>query len=188
MRLKNLQYATGLFLFALVGTLLFTPLSAEAQDEPERRKSPLAMARTTLGDAYVKVTYGQPYKRGRQIFGELVPYGEVWRTGANEATELTTTEDIQFGDQTLKAGTYALFTIPGKDKWTIIVNRTLGQWGAYSYSADDDIYRFTVPVDSTSESFEAFTMSFDETEEGATSTNLNLMWDKTKVSIPVSVK
>ncbi|NNE34204.1 MAG: DUF2911 domain-containing protein, partial [Rhodothermales bacterium] len=109
--------------------------------------SPMAIAAVTLDDGtYVKIVYSSPRKRGREIFGGLVPYGEVWRTGANEATELTVTNGVLLNGNVLAAGTYALFTIPGDEQWTVIINRNLGQWGAYDYDPEADVVRFNVPA------------------------------------------
>lgn len=153
-----------------------------AQEQLKLRPSPLAIASVRYKDNYIKITYSQPQKKGRNIFGALVPFGKLWRTGANEATEMTTTTDIEFGGSLLKAGTYSLFTIPDKEQWTIIVNADVGLWGAYNYNADKDVYRFQVPVTSTDQEYEAFTISFDARNELA---DLLLFWDHTEVSIPV---
>lgn len=150
---------------------------------PEPRQSPVALAATKLnGDSYVRVVYGSPRMRGRDIFGGLVPYGEVWRTGANEATEITFSSDVMFGGQHVEAGTYALFTIPQEDEWTVILNRTLGQWGSYAYDDAADLLRITVPVRRSSSQHEAFTIRFDEADAG---TNLVMVWDRARVDIPV---
>lgn len=146
------------------------------------RKSPLEIVTLKYDDTYLKITYGRPHKRDRDIFGDLVPYGEVWRTGANEATELTTTKRIKLAGNELKAGTYTIFTIPEKDKWTIILNTELGQWGAYNYRKDFDQMRFTVPVEKTEVVYEPFTIEFEQKEESA---NLIMMWDQTRVTIPI---
>ena len=114
--------------------------------------SPMDISATTLGeDAYVKVVYGSPRKKDREIFGSLVPYGEVWRTGANEATELTTTADLEINGETLPAGTYSVFTIPGEETWTVIFNSGLGQWGAYDYDESTDVLRVEAEATSTEE-------------------------------------
>jgi hypothetical protein len=178
-------------LFAGLATLLLLS-SAQAQDTievvpPPRsgnlERSPLALAATWIDSTYVKIVYGSPRKRGREIFGALVPYGQVWRTGANEATEITTTGDLNFGGHRLPAGTYSLFTIPYPDRWTIIVNRALGQWGAYEYNADLDLFRFEVPVHQTDKLYEGFTITFEKEEDH---TFLYLRWDRTEVRIPVA--
>jgi hypothetical protein len=168
-----------------IALLLYLSLAAPtlmAQQVLERRPSPLAIASARYKDNYIKVTYSQPQKKGREIFGDLVPFGQVWRTGANEATEITTTTDIEFGGTILKAGTYSLFSIPEKDHWTIIVNTDVGLWGAYNYNANKDLYRFDVPVTSLELTFEPFTISIESKNEVA---SLLMMWDKTKVSIPI---
>lgn len=145
------------------------------------RPSPLAVTAMRFKDAYVKIMYSQPQKRGREIFGKLVPYGQVWRLGANEATEITLTKDILINNQPLKAGTYSMFTIPDKEKWTIIINSDVGLWGAYNYVQTLDVMRFEVSVNQNNVNFEAFTMQFDQKNELA---ELLIMWDTVKVSIP----
>jgi hypothetical protein len=157
--------------------------SGLGQEALKPRSSPLALATARSKATYVKITYSQPHKRNREIYGSLVPYGQVWRLGANEATELTTTKDIIINSILLKAGTYSLFCIPEKDKWTIIVNSDLGLWGSYNYNIKQDVFRFSVPVQSTGEViFEPFTISFDQKTDMA---DLLITWDKTKVSIPI---
>lgn len=121
-------------------------------------------------------------KRGREIFGEVVPYGKVWRTGANEATELTTTKNITLNGFLLKAGTYSIFTIPNKDKWTILINSELGLWGSYNHNPKLDILRLEIPVQTADRVYEAFTIELESRNESA---DLKLMWDQVKVVIPV---
>lgn len=156
--------------------------AARAQELLKLRPSPLAIASVRYQDHYVKITYSQPQKNNRVIFGGLVPYGKVWRTGANEATEITTIRDILFKDIVLKAGTYSLFTIPEQDKWTIIINSDVGMWGAYNYNPKKDLWRFEVPVQLSEKNYEPFTILFDQRNEVA---DLLMMWDNVKVSIPV---
>ena len=164
------------FLFAA------TSINVCAQEAVKQRPSPLAIAAIRYKDAYIKITYSQPVKRGREIFGKLVPYNEVWRTGANEATEITTTKNIQINGTLLKAGTYSIFSIPQKDKWTIIINSEVGLWGAYNYNSKLDVMRFDVPVAQSDVVYESFTMEFNHRNEVA---DLLLYWDKVKISIPV---
>lgn len=162
--------------------LLFTfAFDVQGQETFKSRSSPLALTFMRFQDAYVKIIYSQPQKRSREIFGKLVPYGQVWRTGANEATEITLTKDMLVNDQLLKAGTYTIFTIPDAEKWVIIVNTDVGLWGAYNYNPKLDIMRFDVPIALNDTSFEAFTMIFDQRNDVA---SLLIMWDKVKVSIP----
>ena len=124
------------------------------------RKSPIAIASIKHNNTYVKVVYGQPYRNNRTIFGEWEKYGEVWRTGANEATEITLTEAVLMNNNVVEAGTYSLFTIPGEDQWTVILNHALGQWGAFDYSEDRDYLRFDVPVTHLDVPVEAFNIEF----------------------------
>lgn len=165
-----------LLCFLLIGEGL------SAQELLKLRPSPLAIASVRYKDNYIKITYSQPQKKDREIFGSLVPFGKVWRTGANEATELTTTRDILVDSVILRAGTYSLFTIPQPDKWTIVINSDVGLWGAYNYNPQKDLWRFDVPVQSTDKMYEPFTISFNHRNELA---DLLIMWDYTMVSIPI---
>ena len=167
----------------LIAFLLAVTHFALGQEAVEPRPSPMAIAITQQGDAYVKVVYSRPHKRGREIFGsELAPYGKVWRLGANEATEITTTKNIKVGGKTLKAGTYSMFAIPEKDEWTIIFNNGLGQWGAYDYDDSQDALRLEVPTQKAETTYEPFTIMFNE--EG---TELTMVWDQTKVVLPTKL-
>ena len=167
----------ALFLYFLVSAG-----SSLAQQEPNVRPSPLAIASVRYKDNYVKVTYSQPRRKGREIFGGLVPFGQVWRTGANEATEITTTTDIEFGGMLLKAGTYSLFTIPDKELWTVIVNSDVGLWGAYNYNSQKDVFRFQLPVTTAEAVYESFTIAIESQNEMA---SLLMMWESAKISIPL---
>lgn len=180
------QKTVGIYLF--ISLFIITGCSQPEPQEPDpvRRKSPIAIAKVTHQptDTYVKIVYGQPYKRDRQIFGNLVAYNEVWRTGANEATELTTTQDIIFGGEKLSAGTYSLFSIPKKsDTWTIILNDKLGQWGAFEYDSTDDVMRVEAPAREKDTVAEAFTIEFSEVTND--STNIVIQWDQTVVKVPI---
>lgn len=170
-----------IFLLAICLTALsLTPSLAQNALTPE--PSPLDAVSAKINDLYMRVVYSRPHMRGREIFGGLVPFGEVWRTGANEATEITLTEDVIFGGKELAAGTYTLFTIPNKDSWTIIINRELGQWGAFKYDEEMNLFTFEVPVKSTDTAYEPFTITFDLNKDAV---DMNLIWDKTMVSIPI---
>jgi hypothetical protein len=176
-----------------LGVLLCLPLlpaNAQATGEgashvaaPQARVSPVALAQTRLDNGgYLKVVYGQPHRRDRVIFGELVPMDAVWRTGANEATEIAITSPVEMGGVEVSPGVYSLFTIPGETEWTVILNSALGLWGAYEYSEDHDVARFTVPVQQIPNRHEAFTIAFDG--EG-NMRNMTLTWDTTRISVPV---
>jgi hypothetical protein len=163
--------------------LLILPNFTSAQEAIKPRPSPLAIASARYKDTYLKITYSQPHKRERVIFGKLVPYGEVWRTGANEATELTVTRDVIINNLPLKAGTYSLFTIPERDSWTIIINSDLGLWGSYNYNSKMDVIRFTVPVQLMQGAvYEPFTIILDQKNDKA---EIILAWDTVQVRIPV---
>jgi hypothetical protein len=159
--------------------------SSQVIAPPKPRSSPLAMAFYKKDNFYVKVVYGQPSRKSRQVFGGVVPYGKVWRTGANEATEITLTSEILVGGKTLKPGTYTLFTTPNPEKWTIIFNAELGQWGDYKYESDKDLLAFEVPVQRISkEVYEAFTIKFEETAAGC---DMILRWDDVLVKVPFNL-
>ena len=164
-------------------SLLLLAYNSFAQEAVTPRPSPLTIASSRYKDNYIKVIYSQPHKKSRLIFGKLVPYGEVWRTGANEATEITFTKDIFVNGTLMKAGTYSMFTIPEKDNWTIIFNGELGLWGSYNYNSKLDVLRFQAPARSTGEVvYEPFTITIDQKSDKA---DIILMWDTVKVSFPV---
>ncbi|MDX1671091.1 MAG: DUF2911 domain-containing protein [Balneolaceae bacterium] len=172
-------------LWVLVGIFFFSSCTFEKPEEPDprRRKSPIAIASVKHENTYVKVVYGQPYKRGREIFGDLIPYDEVWRTGANEATELTTTGPIRFAGKRVEPGTYTLFTIPREDQFTVILNKELGQWGAFEYDQSHDLLRTEVPTYRTDDVTEVFTIRFSDIVNDSTSIVMN--WNQTRIEIPV---
>lgn len=129
-------------------------------------------------DKLVRVTYSRPQLKGRTV-ESLTPNGKVWRTGANEATEITFYKDATFSGKSVKAGTYSLFTIPGEKEWTIILSSDLNVWGAYDYKQKNDVLRVTVPLLKDKKSIEAFTMAFDD------DSTLYLAWGNLRVSIPI---
>ena len=125
--------------------------------------------------ALIRVVYSRPQKGGRAIFGTTVPYGKVWRTGANESTEIKFYQDVTFGGKTVKAGTYALFTIPGEKEWTIILNSDLDFWGAYQYKEKNDVLRITAPVSSLPTAVENFAIQFEKKEGNSGVMRLSLI-------------
>lgn len=177
------------FILAIIFlTTLSISCSPEKGDSGEtlengNRKSPIAIASVKGEATYIKVVYGQPYRRGREVFGELEPYGEVWRTGANEATEITFTKQVLFGGEAVQAGTYTLFTIPEKDSFTVILNHELGQWGAFEYNEERDYKRIKVPVKELKTPIEAFSIQFTKPEFSMTT--MSLKWDRVQVDIPI---
>lgn len=183
-----IKYSRLFGLYLLLALCLFSGCNHPEPQEPDpiRRKSPIAIAKVNHqpSDTYIKIVYGQPYKRERDIFDGLVPYDKVWRTGANEATELTTTKSIIFGGKRLNPGTYTLFSIPRKNNnWTIILNKELGQWGAFDYNKSADVMRVEAQARNKETVTEAFTIEFSEIEND--STNIIMKWDKTSVKIPI---
>ncbi|MEQ8361160.1 MAG: DUF2911 domain-containing protein [Cytophagales bacterium] len=170
----------GLFFIFVIATN-----SAISQEYPGYRDSPIAIAQYKLNNTYIKVTYGKPFKRGRKVFGGFVPYGRVWRTGANEATEVTFTKDVYFGPKFLKAGTYSLFTIPAENSWIIILNKKLGQFGAFEYDRKQDLLRITVPIIKSAER-EDFLIEFRQADKENV-INMILWWDNIQVHIPIKI-
>jgi hypothetical protein len=182
---------------------LAAPFITFAQDlHPSRRPSPLGMSRITLGDTYVRVIYGRPYKRGRtNIFGTkesgaLVPFGERWRTGANEATEITVTGPVLVGGKPLAAGTYSVFTTPRPDSWTIHFNSKLGLDGLGIFAdgkftdvnlEPTDVLVVTAKPVQLPEDKEVdqFTIEFDATKTGA---DMVLRWIRTEVRVPIALQ
>ncbi|SDK61856.1 Protein of unknown function [Catalinimonas alkaloidigena] len=169
--------------FVILSLFCIAHLSAQSIN-PKSRVSQIALATYKSPEGYLKIHYGQPYRKDRAIFGALVPYHQVWRTGANEATELTTTSDLLIGNKELKAGTYSVYTIPQPNRWTIILNSDLGAWGAYEYTPKKDVLRFEVPVGHTPETYEAFTINILGDGPEA---EIQMMWEQTFVSIPVKI-
>jgi len=132
-----------------------------------------------------KVIYGRPKAENEVVFGDKIPFGEVWRTGANEATEVKLYKDTQFGDILVKAGTYVLLTIPGEKEWEIILNSNLDVWGAFQYDPNADVAKIKVPV-SRAENIEAFSIAFKKANEKQIL--MVLGWGSTRVKVPLKVK
>ena len=129
----------------------------------------------------VKVIYSRPQLKGRSL-NKLIPNDKIWRTGANEGTEIIFFNDVKLGETAVSAGTYSLATIPGEKEWTIILNSDVNVWGAYSYNEANDIVRFKVPVSHDKRSLEAFSIAFQKTDKGV---NMILAWDTIRIPIPI---
>lgn len=134
-----------------------------------------------FGLGQVTIKYSRPNIKGRNIFTDLAPYGEVWRTGANNATVITVTETLSMEGNPVAPGEYALFTIPGKDEWTIILNKETKQWGAYNYKESEDVLRFKVRPVKLNDRTETFSIAFSNVMPN--NARLDLLWANTKVSI-----
>lgn len=152
-----------------------------AQKDKSQRPSPPAQAQCQFSDGKtITVDYSSPRAKGRKIFGDLVPYGEVWRTGANEATTLVTNANIKGGNLNIPAGNYTIFTIPNQDKWMLIINKKTGEWGIpYKYESDE-LGRVAMKVTQTPSMVENFTISFDQMGNSCT---MNISWENTKTSV-----
>jgi len=164
-------------------TFLFNTGIAFGQQFPKMDVSPMdiAMARPERNSPPIaRVIYSRPQAKGRKIFGELVPFDQVWRTGANEATELNIYQQLKIGNTVLEPGTYTLYTIPGKEKWTVIINSDTNVWGTV-YEENDDIARITVDRKTAPAPAESLSMVFRPEPNGTT---LMIGWDKTYIEIP----
>jgi hypothetical protein len=151
-----------------------------------QKPSPAAKASCDLGGGKtLTVDYSSPRMKGRKIFGGLVPYGEVWRSGANEATTFVTDADIMVGSKAVPAGSYTIFTIPDKDKWTLIISKKTGEWGTAYPGADQDFARIDMTPSTLPANEENFTVAFDKSATGCT---MHLDWETTRASIVVAKK
>ena len=151
----------------------------------QSRPSPAGTADVTLKGQTISIHYSRPSMRGRKIMGELVPFGQVWRTGANDATELSTPVNLTIGGANVPAGQYSLYSLVGEHDWKLIVNKQTGQSGT-EYHADQDLVRVNMRLGKTSAPVEQFTISFNKTSE--TAADLNLDWENTRVSVAVKAE
>jgi hypothetical protein len=163
----------NLFFLLFVGLLM--AVQVQAQEKPS---SPPAKANGKIGKVDITINYHAPSVRGRKVFGELVPYGKVWRTGANNATTFEIDQDVTIEGQKLAKGKYALFTIPGESEWTIIFNSKHDQWGNYSYKEEEDVLRVKVKAGKTKAFVENLTISVDKDK-------VNIEWENTSASFKV---
>ena len=174
-------------LLVLVASLLATGLSAQTPapkvDFPA--PSPTATLKQRVGLTEIEIVYSRPGVKGRVIFGGLEPWGETWRAGANSATKITFSTPVKVGGTELPAGSYGLFALLGQGEWTVILNKISDQWGAYKYDPKDDVVRVKVAPVALAEPVETFTIDINDIrDESAT---LNLIWEKTRVSVPLAV-
>ncbi len=180
MLLRTVVCAAALVVAGFGGsnTPLVTPLHAQMGDmsagSGKKMASPPAKAETKLGAGTVTISYNSPSMKGRKIFGALVPYGQVWRTGANPATTLVTTTDLMIGSLAVPAGTYTLYTLPSASEWMLIVNKQTKQWGT-EYHQDQDLGRVPMKSASVAKPQEMMTISFEKTK--GNTTELHVRWD-----------
>ena len=183
--MKRLLFITGVVLLIIIAVLAYYRFFYVKSFSPE------SDVNFEAGTLKIHINYNRPYKKGRLIFGEqkdgaLVPFGKIWRTGANEATVFETNQDLKIKGQTLKAGKYSFWTIPGDQTWTIMLNTEYGQWGIdYNGLANrdpkNDVLTVTVPAVLQDKEFEQFTISVERMGEEM---EIILLWDKTLVAIP----
>ena len=167
-----------------VFTILFT--TAACAQMGGGKPSPAASATCDLGGGKtIKTDYSSPRMKGRKIYGGLVPFGEVWRTGANEATTFVTSADVVVGGKTVPAGSYTIFTVPNADKWTLIINKKTGEWGIpYKYESDE-LARVDMRVSKLPAPVENFSIAYDKSAGGCT---LRIDWETTRASVDITAK
>lgn len=173
---KSIVLSTFMVVFALL-----TATNVQAQKFAKLDKSPLDIAYYKIdrnSPPMVKVIYSRPQLNGRSL-SQLAPNDKVWRTGANEATEIKFYQDTNFGGKMVKAGTYSLYTIPGDKEWTIILSKDTDVWGAYNYNKANDLVRVMAPV-STGDPVEAFSIAFEDGK-------MYMAWDTVRASVPVGI-
>jgi hypothetical protein len=178
---KKIFIGLGIFAILIVVAILYL-------NNRNRTLSPAGSASLTSGDLSVSITYSRPYVRGRVIFGTkeegaLQPYGEYWRLGANESTEITFNMDVNFNSQSVKAGTYRMYAIPGPSEFEIILNTGLGEWGAFEPDHALDLLSTKIPVAKPSSPVEQFTINLEQTENGI---NVICEMAETRFVIPVA--
>jgi Protein of unknown function (DUF2911) len=166
----------------VIGLIFALSVFAVCQGKP----SPPASTSCDLGGGHtIGTDYSSPRMKGRKIYGELVPYGKVWRTGANEATTFVTVGGVVVGGTTVPSGSYTLFTIPNADKWTLIINKKTGEWGIpYKYESDE-LARVDMKVSKLPSPVENFTISYEKSGNGCT---MNIDWESTRASVDITAK
>lgn len=176
---------------AVTGTTVNAQFKAPALD-----KSPMDMSyypanfpilkiqNKTTEPLLARVVYSRPQKSGRNVFGELIEYGKIWRLGANEATEIELYKDVKIDNNRLKKGRYSIYAIPFQDKWTVIFNKETDIWGAFQYDEKKDVLRTDVKIEKQQDPIEAFTLVFDKTDSGA---NMIMAWDNVKTTLPITI-
>jgi len=188
--LKAVTKSTGIIVMCLLSLASFAQSKFAAMD-----KSPMDVSyypsnfalqkvqKPSVEPLIARVLYSRPQKNGRTVFGELVEFGQVWRFGANEATEIEFFRDVKIAGKKVKKGRYSMYAIVNQDKWTIILNTELDTWGAFKYDEKKDVLRTDVPAQKNSESLEAFSMSFEKVNG---SFNLLAGWDDVMVRLPIN--
>ena len=167
--------------------LLITALLAISVSAYSQFTLPAASPRQKVEQQFsmsnITVDYGRPGVKGRKIFGDLVPFGKVWRAGANSSTKITFEQSVNFGGKTVSAGTYGLFVIPTEKEWKVILNKDSQQWGAYTFDEKQNVVDVTIPVQKLAEKQEWFVIELNPVDDN--SVNLVMKWDFTKVELPL---
>lgn len=178
----NKKIITSMLCCALLSSVMSY---AQKFDKPDQAPVDISYLTTRkIPKPLVKVVYGRPQKESKQVFGEQIPYGEIWRTGANEATEIKFFTDMSFGRKLVKAGTYVLHTIPGEKEWTIILNSNTDTWGCYFYDESKDVVRIKIPT-KEAEVIDIFSIGF---KEDFNNIFMVLAWDDTRIDIPLATQ
>jgi Protein of unknown function (DUF2911)/Tetratricopeptide repeat len=170
----------------LVAAILGTIYSSQAQPIRTPQPSVGQTIKQEFGLSSIELNYSRPSKKGRTIFGDLVPYGAIWRTGANSATTLTFADEVMIGGQKVPAGKYGLLTIPGKDEWTVIITKQTDVTSPGAYKQDQDVARAKVKPVTMPVNVETFMITFDNAT--ANSIDMVMLWDQTAVSLPISME
>jgi hypothetical protein len=175
---------------ALIGLGCLVVVAAAAavirQQDKNARPSPPAKATCDLGGGKsITIDYSSPRAKGRKVFGGLVPFGQVWRTGANEATTFVSNADLKVGGSDVPAGSYTIFTVPESDKWTLVISKKSGEWGTNYPGPSEDLVRVPMKVSPTSGAVENLTIGFDK---GAGGCALRIEWENTRASVDVAKK
>ncbi|MEY2704711.1 MAG: hypothetical protein RL407_773 [Bacteroidota bacterium] len=174
------------FFFLTLIANLFISLSGLAQQLQMPQASPSARLTQKVGLTDVVVDYSRPSTKGRKIFGELVPFGEVWRTGANAATIISFSTEVIVGGKKVPAGAYALYSIPGKSSWTIILSKNTKLWGAIGYNPQEDLIRFEATPSKSSRTYDSFEISFNNLTDS--NADLSLTWEQTRVDFTIQTE
>lgn len=171
---------------ALIMFFLFSAISSYAQQIQMPQASPSAKIAQKIGLTDVTIDYSRPSMKGRKIFGELVPFGEVWRTGANGAAIITFSTAVQIAGKNIPKGQYAIYSIPNKGEWTIIISKETKLWGAIGYSSENDLMRFKATSSKTSRKYETFEMTFNNMTDN--SADLSIKWEQTRVDFKIATE
>lgn len=180
--MKRIYFNLGMmFMFSI---LFLTDVKAQEFRDLDASPHDIVYFRTNkISPPKIKVLYGRPKKNGREIFGNVIPFGQIWRVGANEATEVVFYNDVVFGETEVKAGTYVLYAIPDKNEWTLILSSNTDVWGTYEYEQKYDVARATAKV-SKAEFLEAFSIGFKDKGKHI---NMVLAWDTTRITAPIKI-